>query len=90
MGLSCRKTGRELGRNHVIISRLIRRCQQTNDVKNRNRSGQPHKTSPQEDRALLPRIAAILLRRSKAPINTIKTSLLLQYHSYNNITAIKL
>ena len=52
-GLSCREIRRQLGRNYIVINRLVRKYQQTNDVKDRNRPGQARKTSPREDRALL-------------------------------------
>ena len=48
MGLSCRVIRRQLGLNHTVIL-FVRKYKQTYDVKDRNRSGQPRKTSPQED-----------------------------------------
>ena len=51
--LSCSGIGQQLGRNHTVISRLVRKYQQTNDVKDRNCPGRPRNTSPRENRALL-------------------------------------
>ena len=53
-GVSYRETGHQLGLNHIVISWLVRKYQQTNDIKVCNSPRKPRKTSPREDRALLP------------------------------------
>lgn len=52
-GMSCRAIARQLGYHHSVITRLVQKHAQTNDVKDRVRSGRPRATSVREDRALL-------------------------------------
>ena len=52
MWFLCREIGRKLGRNHTVISWLVWKYLQTNNVKDRNCPGQCCKASPREDRAL--------------------------------------
>ena len=52
-GMSCREIGRQLNINHTVISRLIAKHGQTNEVKDRPRSGRPKKTTARDDRALV-------------------------------------
>ena len=52
-GLSSREIGRQLGRHHSVIARLVQKYRATNEVKDRPRPGQPRKTSRREDAALL-------------------------------------
>ena len=47
-GMSYRQIERSLDRNQTIISRVVRKYQHTNDIKDSNRPGQPRKTSPRE------------------------------------------
>lgn len=51
-GMSFKAIGRQLGFHHTVISRLVRKHRETNDVKDRQRSGRPTVTSQREDRAL--------------------------------------
>lgn len=51
-GMSFKAIGRQLGYHHSVISRLVQKYRQTNDVKDRPRSGQPRKTSQRDDRHL--------------------------------------
>ena len=50
--MSCRAIARQLGYQHSVITRLVQKNAQTNDVKDRARSGRPKVTSVREDRAL--------------------------------------
>ena len=43
VGLSYREIGCQLGQNYTVISQLLQKYQQTNDVKDRDHPGQPHK-----------------------------------------------
>ena len=52
-GLSCRETAQHVGWNNTVISRLVRKYQQTNNVKDRNRPGQHRKLSPRGNGTLL-------------------------------------
>ena len=52
-GMSCRAIARQLGYHHSVITRLVQKHAQTNDVKDRARSGRSKVTFVREDRALL-------------------------------------
>ncbi|XP_041361938.1 uncharacterized protein LOC121377907 [Gigantopelta aegis] len=52
-GMSLRAIARNVGHHASTISRLVRKHQQTNDVKDLNHSGRPRVTSHREDTALL-------------------------------------
>lgn len=72
-GNSMRQIGNQLGHHHTSISRLIRKYQQTNDVKDRPRTGRPRCTTQREDRALSrlvrlrPFATSIALKRAWLP-----------------------
>lgn len=51
-GMSMRQIANQLGHHHSSISRLIRKHHETNDVKDRSRTGRPRSTHPREDRSL--------------------------------------
>ena len=50
--LSYKAIGRQMGYNYTVVSRLVRKHIQTNNVKDLPRSGRPFVTSQREDRAL--------------------------------------
>ena len=52
-GMSFKAIGRQLGCQHTVVSRLIRKHCQTNNVKDQPRSGRARVTSQREDRALV-------------------------------------
>ena len=52
-GMSFKAIGRQTGYHYTVISRLIRKHAQTNQVKDRPRSGRPPVTSHRENRALI-------------------------------------
>ena len=51
-GLSLRRIADQFGVSHSVISRLLKHHREARTVKERDRSGRPHKTSPRDDRAL--------------------------------------
>lgn len=52
-GMSHKAIGRQLGYHYSVISRLVRKHDESNAVKDRPRSGRPRATSQREDRALI-------------------------------------
>jgi transposase len=51
-GMSFKAIGRQMGYHYTVISRLVRKNTQTNNVKDLPRSGRPRVTSDRDDRAL--------------------------------------
>ena len=51
-GMFFKAIGRQMGYHYAIVSRLVRKHTQTNNVKDLPRSGRPRVTSDREDRAL--------------------------------------
>ena len=51
-GMSCKAIGRQMGYHYIVVSRLVRKHIQTNNVKDLPRSGRPRVTSDRDDRAL--------------------------------------
>jgi hypothetical protein len=51
-GMSFKAIGRQMGYHYAVISRLVRKHTQTNNVKDLPRSGRPRVTSDLDDRAL--------------------------------------
>ncbi len=51
-GMSYKAIGRQLGIHYTVVSRLVRKHQETHDVKDRPRSGRPPVTSQRENRTL--------------------------------------
>lgn len=51
-GLSYKAIGRHMGYHNTVVSRLVRKHIQTNNVKDLQRSGRPLVTLQREDRAL--------------------------------------
>jgi transposase len=51
-GMSFKAIGREMGYHYAVVSRLVRKHTQTNNVKALPRSGKPRVTSDRDDRAL--------------------------------------
>jgi transposase len=51
-GMSFKVIGRQMGYHYTVVSRLVRRHTQTNNVKDLPRSGRPRVTSDRDDRAL--------------------------------------
>jgi len=64
--MSCRAIAKQLGYHHSVITRLVQKHAQTNDVKDHARSGRPKVTSVREDRALLRHVR--LLPFTSAPV----------------------
>ena len=52
-GMAFEAIGRQLGYHYTVISRLVRKNHQTNDVNDRARSGRPRVTTQRDDRALV-------------------------------------
>ena len=52
-GLSQRQVGERFNVSHSVISRLLARFQQTNSVKQRQKSGRPRKTTVRQDRQIV-------------------------------------
>ena len=52
-GLSQRQVGERFNVSHSVISRLLARFQQTNSVKQRQKSGRPRKTNVRQDRQIV-------------------------------------
>ena len=51
-GMSFKAIGRQMGYHYTVVSRLVRKYTQTNNVKDLPRSGRPRVTSDRDDRAL--------------------------------------
>ena len=51
-GMSFKAIGRQMGYYYTVVSRLVRKHTQTNNVKDLPRSGRPQVTSDRDDRAL--------------------------------------
>ena len=51
-GMSFKAIGRQMGYHYTVVSRLVRKHTQTNNVKDLPRSGRPRVTSYRDDRAL--------------------------------------
>ena len=51
-GMSFKAIGRQMGYHYTVVSRLVRKHTQTNNVKDLPRSGRPQVTSDRDDRAL--------------------------------------
>jgi transposase len=51
-GMSFKAFGRQMGYHYTVVSRLVRKHTQTNNVKDLPRSGRPRVTSDRDDRAL--------------------------------------
>ena len=66
--MSCRAIARQLGYHHSVITRLVQKHAQTNDIKDRARSGRPKVTSVSEDRALLRHVRRLPF--TSAPVHT--------------------
>jgi hypothetical protein len=50
-GMSFEAIGRQMGYHYTVVSRLMRKHTQTNNVKDLPRSGRPRVTSDRDDRA---------------------------------------
>jgi transposase len=51
-GMSFKAIGRQMGYHYTVVSGLVRKYKQTNNVKDLLRSGRPRVTSDRDDRAL--------------------------------------
>ena len=51
-GMSFKTIGRQMGYHYTVVSRLVRKYTQTNNVKDLPRSGRPRVTSDRDDRTL--------------------------------------
>ena len=51
-GMSLKATGSQMGYHYAVVSRLVRKHTQTNNVKDLPRSGRPRVTSDRDDRSL--------------------------------------
>ena len=51
-GMSSKASGRQMGYHYTVVSRLVRKHTQTNNVKNLPRSDRPRVTSDRDDREL--------------------------------------
>ena len=51
-GMSFKVIGHQMGYHYTVVSRLVKRHTQTNNVKDLQRSGRPRVTSDRDDRAL--------------------------------------
>jgi transposase len=51
-GMSFKAIGRQMGYHYIVVSRLVRKHTQTNNVKDLSRSGRPRVTSDRDDWAL--------------------------------------
>ena len=51
-GISFKAIGRQMGYHYTVVSRLVRKHKQTNNVKDLPRSGRPRVTSDRDDWAL--------------------------------------
>jgi hypothetical protein len=51
-GMSFKAIGRQMGHHYTVVSRLVTKHTQTNNVKDLPRSGRPRVTSDRDDRAL--------------------------------------
>ena len=51
-GMSFKTVGRQVGYHYTVVSRLVRKHTQTNNVKDLPKSGRPRVTSGRDDRAL--------------------------------------
>ena len=49
-GMSFKAIGRQMGYHYTVVSRLVRKHTQTNNVKDLPRSGRPRVTSDRDDR----------------------------------------
>jgi transposase len=73
-GMSFKAIGRQMGYHYTVVSRLVRKHTQTNNVKDLPRSGRPRLTSDRDERAL-----QRLVRRMP-----FATSLILKQHWVSN------
>ena len=83
-GMSFKAIGRQLGYSNSVTSRLVRKHQATNDVKDRPRPGQPRKTTLKDDRGL-----ARLSRRVPFATSGVLKRLWLPNRRLSNITVSK-
>jgi hypothetical protein len=51
-GMAFKAIGRQMGYHYTVVSRLVRKHTQVNNVKNLPRSGRPRVTSDRDDSAL--------------------------------------
>ncbi|CAC5361575.1 unnamed protein product [Mytilus coruscus] len=78
-GLSYKAIGRQMGYHYTVVSRLVRKHIQTNNVKDLPRSGRPLVTSQCEDRALqrlirqIPFVTSPVLKREWLPYRQLST-----------------
>ncbi|CAG2227594.1 unnamed protein product [Mytilus edulis] len=78
-GLSYKAIGRQMGYHYTVVSRLVRKHIQTNNVKDLPRSGRPLVTSQREDRALqrlvrrMPFATSPVLKREWLPHRQLST-----------------
>jgi hypothetical protein len=64
--MSFKAIGRQMGYHYTVVSRLVRKHTQTNNVKGLPRSGRPRVTSDRDDRAL-----QLLVRRMPFAISSV-------------------
>jgi hypothetical protein len=68
--------GRQMGYHYTVVSRLVRKHTQTNNVKDLPRFGRPRVTSDRDDRALqrlvrrMPFATSLVLKQHWLPKNT--------------------
>jgi IS30 family transposase len=67
-GMSFKAIGRQMGYQYTVVSRLVRKHTQTNNVKDLPRSGRSRVTSDRDDRAL----QRLVRRMPFAPIPVLK------------------
>jgi transposase len=78
-GMSFKAIGRQMGYHYTVISRLVRKHTQTNNVKDLPRSGRPRVTSDRDDRALqrlvrrMPFATSPVLKRHRLPNRRLST-----------------
>jgi hypothetical protein len=64
-GMSFKAIGRQMGYHYTVVSGLVRKYKQTNNVKDLLRSGRPRVTSDRDDRALQRLVSKFQSRRAK-------------------------
>ncbi|CAC5419663.1 unnamed protein product [Mytilus coruscus] len=78
-GLSYKASGRQMGYHYSVVSRLVRKHIQTNNVKDLPKSGRPLVTSQREERALerlirrMPFVTSPVLKRVGLPNRQLST-----------------
>ena len=74
-GMSFKATGRQMSNHYTVVSRLVRKQTQTNNVKDLPRSGRPRVISDRDDRALqrlvrrMPFATCPVLKKTCCPID---------------------